>query len=74
MGILKNLLEATARCSIIALLMGIIFTVYSSHNPLILEYVWVFRVTIIIWIIWIFIPFYEFYIELKKHATEVLNK
>jgi len=57
--ILKILIEASARGFIVVFLLGMIWTVYSNHNPDVLENLFILRIVAITLGIWVLLPFLE---------------
>ena len=56
--------ESLGRCIIVIWIMSMYWTVYSNHNPIVLEYIWINRIFSFALLIWVFIPLYDFVKEI----------
>ena len=68
--VLRSLFETIGRAYIIVFLLGMIWIVYSNHNPNILEDVWFLRVMSTLLFIWVLLPLIDLIKEHKRiHDT-----
>lgn len=63
--IYRTLFEVITRSFMMAFFLGMIWTVYSNHNPDVLENTFALRLVSVFFLAWILVPFYDFYEENK---------